>query len=216
MKKLLFLILAVAMVSFTACSKDDDEAEREKQEQGYWLDSDADAYIGVGTHEATITKLYEIVIRQNLIVPAKAYFMELNGKKYFYMFRSKIQMDLRVGDRIYFTVDEKSPNQIASINGYDVAEDGGEAAEGNASPGIGSYLVASNPIEAQIKGIISMKVKYLLPTPVDMWFFVTTGGRVIYMKKKDLNINLHVGDYIVYNVYTLFPNSIVGIKKLNR
>ncbi|MBR1903818.1 MAG: hypothetical protein IJ824_01400, partial [Alphaproteobacteria bacterium] len=104
------------------------------------------------------------------------------------------------------------PYEIVAINGYDLTGD--TDAGGGETPGAGSYLVASNPIEATIQGIFSMKVKYFLPSLVDMVFIATTDGNLIYMRKDKLNIDLKPGDRIVYSVYTLVPNSVVELKKL--
>ena len=212
MKKLVFM-LALTTVLFTACEKEDPVAEAQERVNAFWLD--AEASTGDESYEATITRLYAVVFRQNLIVPTKAYVMELNSKRYFYMFRSRFGMDLKVGDKINFKTSAKNPYEIIAINGYDLSG-GTENANGGESPGAGSYLVASNPIEATIQGIFSMKVKYLLPQLVDMVFIATTDGNLIYIKREKLNIDLQPGDRIVYSVYTLVPNSVVELKRLNR
>ena len=203
-------MLALTTVLFTACEKEDPVAEAQERVNAFWLD--AEAPTGNESYEATITRLYSVVFRQNLIVPTKAYVMELNSKRYFYMFRSRFGMDLKVGDKISFKTNPQNPYEIIAINGYDLS--GTENANGGDNPGAGQYLVASNPIEATIQGIFSMKVKYLLPQLVDMVFIATTDGNLIYIKREKLNIDLQPGDRIVYSVYTLVPNSVVELKKL--
>ena len=60
-----------------------------------------------------------------------------------------------------------------------------------------------------------MKIRYSLSfLPLDTWFIETTDGNLIFIKKSKLNVNLSTGDRIVYNVYTLFPNEILALKKL--
>jgi hypothetical protein len=194
---------------FTACEIDDPVSE-EKRVEAFWLD--AEAQTREKSYEATITRLYTVVFRQNLIVPTNAYVMELNSKRYFYMFRSNFGIDLRVGDRIRFKTNQDNPYEIIAINGYDLS--GTENVNSGQNPGAGQYLVASNPIEATIQGIFSMKVKYTLPQLVDMVFIATTDGNLIYIKREKLNIDLKPGDRIVYSVYTLVPNSVVELKKL--
>ena len=208
MKKLLFLMFA-AITLLCACEKEDPMTEAERIES-FWLD--ANAQTGNQPKEATITRLYSVVFRQNLIVPTQAYVMELNGKRYFYMFRSRFKMDLRVGDKISFKTSTSNPYEIVAINGYDLS--GYEDAGGGDNPGGGTYFVASDPIEATVQGIFFMKVRYTLPTLVDMVFIATTDGNLVYIKKEKLNIDLRPGDRIVYCVYRWVPNSIVEIKKL--
>lgn len=209
MKKVL-LMLALTTALFTACEVEDPVAEAQERENAFWLD--AEAQTGEKSYEATITRLYAVVFRQNLIVPTHAYVMELNSKRYFYMFRSRFGMDLKVGDKISFKTNPNNPYEIIAINGYDLS--GTESANGGNNSGAGQYLVASNPIEATIQGIFSMKVKYLLPQLVDMVFIATTDGNLIYIKREKLNIDLKPGDRIVYSVYTFVPNSVVELKKL--
>jgi hypothetical protein len=202
-------MLALTTALFTACEKEDPASEQ-KRIEAFWLD--AEAQTGDESYEATITRLYSVVFRQNLIVPTKAYVMELNSKRYFYMFRSRFSMDLKVGDKINIKTNPQNPYEIIAINGYDLS--GAENANGENTPGAGQYLVASDPIEATIQGLFSMKVKYTLPQLVDMVFIATTDGNLIYIKREKLNIDLQPGDRIVYSVYTLVPNSVVELKKL--
>lgn len=205
-------MMALTTVLFTACEIDDPASEQKKIE-AFWLD--AEAQTGDESYEATITRLYSVTFRQNLIVPTKAYVMELNSRRYFYMFRSRFNMDLKVGDKINIKTNPQNPYEIIAINGYDLSG-GTEDANSGDNPGGGQYFVVSDPIEATIQGLFSMKVKYALPKLVDMVFIATTDGNLIYIKREKLNIDLKPGDIIVYNVYRWVPNSVVELKRLNR
>ena len=208
MKKLLF-IFAAALI-FCACEK---EETYEEKVESFWANSEA--ITGNESYEATITRLYAVVFRQSLIVPTKAYVMELNGRRYFYMLRSRFGMDLKVGDKISFMTSDKNPYEIVAINGYDVSGGTEDASQGENPSGMG-YILTSDPIEATVYGLFSMKVKYTLPQLVDMVFIATTDGNLIYIKREKLNIDLIPGDRIVYSVYTLVPNSVVELKRLTR
>lgn len=205
-KILLFLTLATLLC---ACEKESPKYNMDSI-MSFWADDSKST--GNESYEATITRLYTAVFRQNLIVPTQAYVMELNNSRYFYMYRSRFNMDLKVGDKISFQTSAKNPYEIVVINGYVLGE--GEDAQSNDSSGGLGYLFASDPIEAKIKGIFYMKVRYL--TLVDMVFIVTTDDNLIYIKKSKLNIDLQPGDVIAYSVYNIIPNSVVEIKRLNR
>ena len=209
MKQLLF-IFAAAMV-LCACEKDAEEVRPLNPQQSFWQDKEKTS--GDETLDATITRLYSVVFRQNLLVPTNAYVMELNKSRYFYMLRSKFGADLKVGDKISFKTSAKNPYEIAVINGYDLSGDE-EASGGNPSEGIG-YLFASDPIEGTVQGVFSMKVRYTIRL-VEMVFIATDDGNLIYVRRDKLNIDLNPGDRIVYSVYTLVPNSVVELKKLRQ
>ena len=208
MKKFL-LLFAVTMV-FCACEKENYPTEQEIIES-FW--SDVSLSTDGKYYDAVITRLYSVTFRQNLIVPTKAYVMELNSKRYFYMYRSRFGSDLRVGDKIRFATLSDNPYEIVAINGYDLNGGTQEASEG-ADVGLG-YLFASDPIEATVQGVFLMKVKYTLKL-VDLVFIATTDGRLIYIQRDKLNIDLMPNDRIVYSVYTIIPNSVVELKRLNR
>lgn len=205
MKKV-FLFLVAATVLLAACEKDDSAvAER------FW--SDTEMSTGADSYGAKITKLYSVVMRRELPFPFKAYVMELNGRRYFYMMRSRFNADLHVGDYISFQTFSFCPSEISAINGYDLGD--GTNAVVNDGTSAGNYLVASNPIEATVKNMFAMKIRYTITfLPIDTWFIETTAGNLIYIKKSKLKIDLKPGDRIVYNVYTLFPNEVLALKKL--
>lgn len=204
MKKLFILVAATVLLA--ACEKDDSAvAER------FW--SDTEMSTGADSYGAKITKLYSVVMRRELPFPFKAYVMELNGQRYFYMMRSRFNADLHVGDYISFQTFSFCPSEISAINGYDLGD--GTNAVHNDETSAGNYLVASNPIEATVKNMFAMKIRYTIAFwPIDTWFIETTAGNLIYIKKSKLNIDLKPGDGIVYNVYTLFPNEVLALKKL--
>ena len=162
----------------------------------------------------TITQLYSIVMRREIPYPFKAYVLQISDGNWFYMLRLRYAHELRVGDRISFGVLNYCPSEIAQINGVNLG-DGSDIPDYNASTPVGDYLVASNPIEATVKKVFSMRVRYSLTIfPFDTWFIETTDGNLVYVKKLKFSHELRPGDRIVYSVYTLFPNEVVAIKKL--
>lgn len=161
-----------------------------------------------------ITRLYSVVMRREIPYPFKAYVLQIEDGNYFYMLRLRYKNDLYVGDKISFGVFSFCPNEIARINGVDVGEVT-EMPEYNEHVNAGEYFVATDPIEATVKRIFAMKIRYSLTLwPIDTWFLETTDGNLIYIKKSKLSRPLAVGDRIVYSVYTLFPNEVVTLKKL--
>jgi len=161
----------------------------------------------------TVTKLYSVVMRRAIPYPFQAYVLQINNSAYFYMLRYRFNQDLHVGDKISFGVYSYCQNEIAQINGCDLG-DGGDA-NGNTDTSAGEYLVASDPIEATVKSMFDMKVCYSIPfLPFDTRFIETTDGNLVFIKKSKLNVSLKVGDRFVYNVYTLYPNEILALKKL--
>ncbi|MCQ2734964.1 MAG: hypothetical protein MJ212_03315 [Alphaproteobacteria bacterium] len=164
-------------------------------------------------HTLKITKLYSVVMRRELPYPFQAYVLQVSNGEYFYMMRYRYGHDLRVGDNIQFSVFSFCPNEIAQINGYDLG-DGSEAVP-NVDPGAGEYLVASDAIEKTVKSTFDMKIRYSITFwPISTKFIETTDGNLLFVKNSKLNVELLPGDRIVYNVYTLFPNEILAIKKL--
>jgi len=162
----------------------------------------------------TVQKLYSIVMRREIPYPFKAYVMQINNGEWFYMLRIRYEQDLHVGDKISFSVFSFCPNEIAKINGVDVGEVT-DSPDYNESVDVGQYLVASDPIEATIKQVFLMKIRYSITFwPIDSWFIETTDGNLIYVKKSKVDVALKPGDRFVYSVYTLFPNEVVTLKKL--
>ena len=168
----------------------------------------------VNAPKYTITKLYSVVMRREIPYPFKAYVLQISDGNYFYMLRLRYDKELRVGDKISFGVFSFCPNEIAQINGVDLGN-GTEIPEGYNDVDAGEYLVASDPIEATVKSVFSMKIRYSITIwPIDTWFIETTDGYLLYVKKSKLDYELRPGDRFVYSVYTLFPNEVLAIKKL--
>lgn len=224
MKKLALLsvCLAAMAVMFVACDRDDpsNDAPRHYEQPNTPPPSpnnngdNGNGNNGDDASVVTITKLYSVVMRREIPYPFKAYVMQISDGNYFYMLRLRYEHELRVGDRISFSVFNFCPSEIAQINGVDLG-DGSDIPNYNGSAPVGDYLVASEPIEATVKNVFSMRIRYSLSIfPFDTWFIETTDGNLVYVKKLKFEHELRAGDKIVYNVYTLFPNEIVAIKQL--
>lgn len=231
MKKLLFLLSLLTCVCLcVSCDREDDSweygrpnwehrdhqnsSDNESNQDGDENSTQGDNSVTPKTNVVTITKLYSIVMRRTLPYPFQVYVLQVNNSDYFYMLRYRFNQDLKVGDKISFSVYKYSPNEIAQINGCTLG-DGSDASSNTTDTGAGEYLVASDPIEARVKSMFDMQVCYSIPfLPFDTRFIETTDGNLVYVKKSKLNVNLNVGDLFVYNVYTLFPNEILAIKKL--
>lgn len=212
MKKILFMLLAAATV-FCSCGRGEEDEP--------WNDQPIDprqTLHDMVTNETyqnkTIVRMYDIKMRRALVYPFMTYVMQMDDGGWFFLLRYKFNQDLHVGDKISFSTYTFSPNEISSINGISLG-DGSDSGDSNDNPGGGEYWVVSDPIEATVKELFSMKVIYGVPfLAFDSQFIETTDGNLIYVKKLKLNVSLKPGDRIVYNVYTWAPNEIVAIKKL--
>ena len=225
MKKYLLFCLAAMAVLFVSCDRedpcDDDPRHYEQPNTPPPANNTNNSENGNGNNQGnndpsivTITKLYSVVMRREIPYPFQAYVMQISDGNYFYMLRLRYEHELRVGDRISFSVFNFCPSEIAEINGVSLG-DGSDIPDYNENTPTGDYLVASNPIEATVKSVFSMRIRYSLTIfPFDTWFIETTDGNLVYVKKLKFSHELRPGDRIVYNVYTFFPNEIVAIKKL--
>lgn len=192
--------------AFVSCSQDDPE-------DPFRRPSTPGSSVSGGSKTRKIEKLYSVVMRREVPYPFSAYVMRLDNGSYYYMLRYRYSRDLKVGDEISFSVFDFCPNEIAEINGCDLG-DGSDAGQ-NENPGIGDYLVASDPIEAEVKETFSMKIRYSVTFyPIETRFIETKDGNLVFVKAGKLTTALNPGDRFVYNVYTLFPNEILAIKKL--
>ena len=211
MKKLLFILLAAATV-FCSCGRGEDEPwEDEPIDPRQTLH---DMVVNETYQNRTIVRMYNIKMRRALVYPFMVYVMQMDDSGWFYILRYKYNQDLHVGDKISFSTYSFSPNEICSVNGIDLG-DGSDSGDTNEDPGGGEYWVVSDPIEATVKNLFSMKVIYGIPfLAFDSQFIETTDGNLLYVKKLKLNVSLRPGDRIVYDVYTWAPNEIVAIKKL--
>ncbi|MBQ8482321.1 MAG: hypothetical protein IJ532_07295 [Alphaproteobacteria bacterium] len=202
MKKLLFF--AFLSIALCACEKEEFQEDN--------MPPIPENKVSDNQQQAVITKLYQVKMRRELMIPFSAYVMQINHRDYLYMIRLRFNQDLKVGDAIDFSVFSFCPNEIAKINGCDLG-DGGSANQNDNNNGIG-YLVATDPIEAQIKDIFSMKIRYSISfLPIDTWFIETTDGNLVFVKKSKVNVSLAPGDRIVYSRYTLY-DEILTLKKL--
>lgn len=167
---------------------------------------------------ATIIDLWQISMRQEFLYPFKLYVLRLNTGRWFYLRRLNFDGELRIGDEIAGRVYQNIPHEIAVIDA--VKPHGGKPAKQNAMrPAAGSYLVASDPIEADVKNMFRLSMRYTLSfSPIPTVLIETTDGNLIYVKQSKLpetnSEDLSIGDHFVYNVYTIYPNEVVAIKKL--
>lgn len=208
MKKLLLISLAALGLTLCSCEKDEPLLPEDRFDKNQPIPPNN----GNVTQKSVITELYQIKMRRELFIPFSAYVIQINNRDYYYMIRLRFNADLKVGDEIDFSVFTSCPNEISQINGYELG-DGTDAEQNDNSGGLG-YLFATDPIEASIEKIFSMKIRYSISfLPTDTWFIKTTDGNLVFVKKSKVNISLSPGDRIVYSKYTLY-DEIVAIKKL--
>lgn len=213
MRKLLLLTLAALSISLCSCEKDDPFTGDEHISENPMFEGQADNRVNEGQNFSVITKLWQVKMRRELMIPFSAYVMQIDNRDYLYMIRLRFNQDLKVGDNINFSVFSFCPDEIAKINGCDLSADGSTANQNSGNDGIG-YLVATDPIEATVKSIFAMKIRYSITFwPTDTWFIETEEGNLVFVKKSKLNVSLAPGDKIVYSKYTLY-DEIVAIKKL--
>ncbi len=162
---------------------------------------------------AVIDKMYEVTMRREIPFPFAAYVMRLSNGRDVYMIRYRYNRDLREGESIRYRVFSFCTDEIAVLNGTELG-DGSDAVSAGTEQTRG--LVASDPTEAYVRDIFDMKIRYSLTfLPIDTWFIELDNGTLVYVKKSKLNLELKAGDHIVYNVYTLSPNEVLAIKKLD-
>ena len=199
MKKTFVLLLSLLL--FAACDK---EEEKTKPQFSHPVEEE---------ESAVVEKLYAASMRREVPFPFSAYVLRLSDGRDVYMLRYRYNRDLHEGERIRYRVFSFCPYEIAVLNGVELG-DGSDAA-GEEGKGQSRGLVASDPIEAEVTDIFDMKIRYSLTfLPIDTWFIELDDGGLVYVKKSKLKLELKPGDRIVYNVYTLFPNEVLAIKKL--
>lgn len=167
---------------------------------------------------ATIVDLWQISMRQEFLYPFKVYLIKINTGRWFYLRRLNYEGELRIGDEITGRVYQNIPDEIAIIDKHK-SHNGPPAKQNATQPAIGSYLVASDPIEANVKNMFRLSMRYTLSfTPIPTVLIETTSGDLIYVKASKLpetnSEDLTIGDRFVYSVYTIYPNEVVAIKKL--
>ena len=214
-KVLLFLSFMAMLCNLQACQKEEPvlpSQQAQEQAQPQRAESQDEPY-------STITQLWEISMRREIPYPFKVYLLEVDGGKWFYLRRLNVYGgELHVGDEIRATVYYEIPDEIASIDKLKCHK--GEQAKVNAMrPGVGTYLVASDPIEADVKNMFTLLMRYSLTfTPIKTVVIETVQGNMIYVKASKLaetdSADLAIGDQFAYNVYTIFPNEVLALKKM--
>lgn len=170
------------------------------------------------SHFHTIVNLWEMTMRQEMLLPFKLYVLQLEDGKWFYLRRINFDGELHLGDAIMFSYYRNCTDEIAVIHKQKTY--GGNAARVNTNkPALGTYLVASDPIEADVQSMFFLNMRYAsLFSPIETCLIETTDGNLIYVKTSKLaetnSQSLSVGSHFVYSVYTIYPNEVVAIKKL--
>lgn len=164
---------------------------------------------------AKINKLYRIVQPAGIMYPFPAYVLRLSDGRDVYLIRQRYNQDLYEGDEICYQLSNYCCSEISAINGVNLGEGGSYADDGYAEIPSGG-LVASDPIEDVVADIFYLEAIYSVPfLPIKTTCIeVASDGKLLMVKNAKLNVELAVGDRIVYNVYSLFPNDVLAIKKL--
>lgn len=156
-----------------------------------------------------IEELYSLKMRRELPYPFDAYVLKLSNGHYYYLSRLFLGVDLHLHDYIRFKTYSLLPDEISQI------EIVSSAAQSKNTQASTRNFVASDPIETGVAKTFELGVRYSLTfVPIKSIFIVTTDRNLVYTKKFKLDIALKPQDRIVYNVYRLFPNEILAIKKL--
>jgi len=145
------------------------------------------------------------------------YLVKLENDKRLYLRRYNFSGELKFGDKIAFAYFDILPDEIAKVKKVKTAN--GQAAKQNAmAPASGSTLEISLPIEATVKDLFVLKMRHAKSfVSKETVFIETAEGNMIYIEKSklaDANAqDLKVGDSILYNIYTIFPNMVYAIRK---
>ncbi len=197
---LLLFLLAVLCLLLFGCSKDDDAPQI------------TPPFEEVEQPSAEIVKIYEIKKRRSMpLFGYDMYVMKLSDGKIKHVLRWALGIDLHVGDRIDYKTFSLVPDEISTLNGYEI----GIPDESNSQTASSRSLIASDPIETDIVDMFEQGMVYGIPLlPIATLCIETEDGTLITVKKSKDNSGLQIGDRIVYNVYTLFPNEVLALKKL--
>ncbi|MDD7312955.1 MAG: hypothetical protein PUH03_01175, partial [bacterium] len=152
MKKILLILMSALALGISAgCDKENPSGDKNNPSGGK-------------DNTVRIERLYQAVMRRILPYPYSIYVMRLADGKDVYLFRYKYNQDLHEGDKIaYKTAD--GYGEVVAIGGVKFDENGSDGSQNPDIP-LGEYWVASDPIEATVKDIFYINVKYsLLPTP---------------------------------------------------
>ena len=101
--------------------------------------------------------------------------------------------------------------RFSKVNGVDL----NRPEETDEQTQISRGLITSDPIETDIIDIFTMEFVEFIPLlPIPCYCIEDDKGELLVVKKAKVDVELGVGDRIVYNVYTLYPNEILMLKKL--
>ena len=166
-------------------------------------------------HTARIDKLYRIVQPAGIMYPFPAYVLRMSDGNDVYLIRQRYNQDLYEGDEIRYQLSSYCRSEISAINGVSLGEGGNYGDDGYAEIPPGG-LIASDPIEDVVADIFYLEAIYSVPfLPIKTTCIeVASDGKLLLVKNAKLNVDLAIGDRFVYNVYTLFPNDVLAIKKL--
>lgn len=217
MKRIIFLsLLSLSFALFQSCTEPDpysdfehplippgtnpDAPDDQEDTQGPTDSSESEIITG------KIMELYSLKMRRELPYPFPAYALKLSDGHYYYVSRLFLNTDLHLNDIISFKTYTLMPDEISVIT----------AVKSGKSPSRETRnFVATDPTEATVEKTFELGVRYSLSFVPIKTVFIYTGHELIYAKKIKLSVDINPGDRIVYNVYRLFPNEILAIKKLN-
>lgn len=216
MNKLIILLFAwVCLCPFSACTTEEIPYRREPPIDVPDRPDDKEDTDGPDTspeapqNACEILELYKIKMRRELPYPFDAYVLKLSNGRYYYLWRLFLGVDLNLHDVIRFKTYTLLPDEISQVQIIS------SAPRSTPSQAQTRNFIATDPIEADIAKTFELGVRYSLTfVPVKSVFILTTDGNLVYTKKIKLSVSLKPKDHIVYNVYRLFPNEILAIKKL--
>ena len=147
------------------------------------------------------------------------YLVKLENDKRFYLRRYNFSGELKIGDKIAFSYFDAMPEEIAKVK--QVKTGNGEPAKQNVmAPASGSTLEVSLPIQTYVKDLFVLKMRHTKTfTLKETVFIETKEGNMVYIDKAKLAgtnaQDLKVGDLFNYNFYTIFPNMVYNMRKVN-
>lgn len=187
MKKL-FIIFILPLL-FAACSKSKDS------------DSKGET--------VTIRRLYDVKLPS--YKGYSTYVIRTTSGQDLYLIRWKVGIDLFEGDEIDIEISPFCQYEISKVNGVDLNRPEETDEQTQSSRG----LITSDPIETDIIDIFTMEFVEFIPLlPIPCYCIEDDKGELLVVKKAKVDVELGIGDRIVYNVYTLYPNEILMLKKL--
>lgn len=191
MKKI--IIFGCLLCLFASCGKSDEsEDERDKSET------------------VLIKRLYDVKLPS--YKGYSTYVLRVDDGRNLYLVRWKLGVDLHEGDKIDIEISPYCTCEIRKVNGVDFERpEETDGAEAKTSRG----LIASDPIETDIIDLFSMEFIQAIPLlPIPCYCIEDEHGELLVVSKSKVSAELKVGDRIVYNVYTLYPNDVLMLKKL--